>query len=156
MASEIERKFLVRNDGWKSAADGGTRIRQAYLATTDTCSVRARIRDETQAFVTIKSAKPGSSRDEFEYAVPVDDARAMLNLRTGDVIEKTRYRVPADELCWEIDVFGGAHAGLVVAEIELPDEDAHFDRPDWLGEDVTQDKRYYNASLALEGMPKSS
>ena len=153
MAAEIERKFLVRSDGWKREADGGTRIRQAYLAATDACSVRVRIKDETQAFVTIKSARPGSSRDEFEYAVPVEDARAMLKLRTGDVIEKTRYRVPADELCWEIDVFSGARTGLIVAEIELPDEGAAFDRPDWLGADVTEDKRYYNASLALKGLP---
>lgn len=156
MAAEIERKFLVRNDGWKSEADGGSRLQQAYLAATDGCAIRVRIKDETQALLTIKSAKPGSNRDEFEYAVPVDDARAMVNLRTGDVIEKTRYRVPAGDLTWEIDVFSGAHDGLVIAEIELPDESTEFARPDWLGDEVTHDKRYYNASLALKGLPESN
>ena len=153
MVAEIERKFLVRSEGWKSVADGGSRLQQAYLAATDGCAIRVRIKDEAKAFLTIKSARPGSSRDEFEYPVPVDDARAMLNLRTGDVIEKTRYRVPAGDLCWEIDVFSGAHDGLGIAEIELPDEEAAFDRPDWLGDEVTHDKRYYNASLALKGLP---
>jgi adenylate cyclase len=154
MAAEIERKFLVRGDGWKASTDGGSHLRQAYLASNDRCAIRVRIKDEDKAYVTLKSAKPGSSRDEFEYAVPVADAREMLDLREGDVIEKTRYRVPAGDLTWEIDVFSGAHQGLVVAEIELPDESAQFDRPDWLGDEVTHDKRYYNASLALNGMPK--
>jgi CYTH domain-containing protein len=155
MPTEIERKFLVRGDGWKAKADGGSRLRQAYLASTDGCAVRVRIKDEAKAFLTIKSARPGASRDEFEYEVSVEDARAMLELRTGEVIEKTRYRVPAGDLCWEIDVFAGAHAGLTIAEIELPDEGAHFERPDWLGDEVTQDKRYYNASLALRALPKA-
>ena len=155
MAAEIERKFLVRGDGWKVSADGGSRLRQAYLASTDDCAVRVRIKDERQAFITIKSARPGSTRDEFEYPLPLEDARAMLKLRTGDAIEKTRYRVPACDLTWEVDVFAGAHQGLKIAEIELPDEGAKFDRPDWLGEEVTNDKRYYNASLALTGLPKT-
>ena len=154
MGAEIERKFLVRGDGWTSQADGGSRLRQAYLAATDGCAIRVRIKDERQAVLTIKSARPGASRDEFEYDVPLADAYAMLKLRTGDVIEKTRYRVPAGALTWEIDVFVGAHDGLVVAEIELPGEDASFERPDWLGDEVTHDKRYYNASLALNGLPK--
>jgi adenylate cyclase len=154
MAAEIERKFLVRGGGWKASADGGSRLQQAYLASTDGCAIRVRIKDDAEAFLTIKSAKPGSSRDEFEYPVPVDDARAMLKLGTGEVIEKTRYRVPAGDLTWEIDVFSGAQDGLIIAEIELPDEGARFERADWLGDEVTHDKRYYNASLALEGLPK--
>ena len=156
MGAEIERKFLVRGDGWKSHADGGSRLRQAYLAATDGCAIRVRIKDDENAYLTIKSARPGASRDEFEYDVPLADARAMLPLRTGEVIEKTRYRVPASDLTWEIDVFAGAHDGLVVAEIELPEEGTRFDRPDWLGDEVTHDKRYYNASLALNGLPKRS
>lgn len=154
MGAEIERKFLVRGDGWRASADAGSRLRQAYLASTGSAAIRVRIKDETEAFLTIKSAKPGLSRDEFEYSVPVEDARAMLALRVGEVIEKTRYRVPAGELTWEIDVFAGAHTGLTVAEIELPDEAADFARPGWLGDEITHDKRYYNASLALDGVPK--
>ena len=153
MAAEIERKFLVKGDGWKASADAGSRLQQAYLASTDGCAIRVRMKDDAKAFLTIKSASPGSSRDEFEYPVPIEDARAMLRLRAGDVIEKTRYRVPAGELTWEIDVFSGAHRGLIIAEIELPDENAAFDKPGWLGDEVTHDKRYYNASLALNGLP---
>lgn len=155
MAAEIERKFLVRGDGWRASADGGSQLRQAYLASTDACAVRVRVKDERQAFITIKSARAGSSRDEFEYPLPVEDARAMLKLRTGNAVEKTRYRVPAGDLTWEIDVFAGAHQGLTIAEIELPDAGTKFDRPDWVGEEVTDDKRYYNASLALNGLPKT-
>jgi len=153
MAAEIERKFLVRGDGWKRSAAEGSHLRQAYLAATDGCAIRVRIKDEQEAFLTVKSARPGLRRDEFEYAVPVDDAGAMMKLRIGDIIEKTRYRVPADDLTWEIDVFSGAHRGLVIAEIELRKEDVAFDKPAWLGEEVTHDKRYYNASLALNGLP---
>jgi adenylate cyclase len=155
MAAEIERKFLVRGDGWKAGADGGSRLRQAYLAADGGCAVRVRIEDEKSACITIKSARPGARRDEFEYEVPVADARDMLPLRTGEIIEKTRYRVPAGGLTWEIDVFSGAHDGLIVAEIELPDENASFTRPGWLGDEITHDRRYYNASLALNGLPKA-
>ena len=153
MAAEIERKFLVSGNAWKTRAETGSLLQQAYLASTEACAIRVRIKDEASAFITIKSARPGSTRDEFEYPVPLEDARAMLALRTGDVIEKTRYRVPAGDLTWEIDVFSGVHQGLAVAEIELPNEGTAFDKPVWLGDEVTHDKRYYNASLALNGPP---
>ena len=148
MPEEIERKFLVANDGWRDAADDGRRLRQAYLARTDALVVRVRVADETEATITIKGATPGRTRQEFEYPVPVGDARALMALALGRVIEKRRHAVPADPGTWEIDVFEGEHEGLVIAEIELPHEGADFARPGWLGEEVTDDARYYNAALA--------
>jgi adenylate cyclase len=154
MAAEIERKFLVTGDGWKAQADGGKRIEQAYVASTDKASIRVRIVDDAEAVLTIKSAESGTRRSEFEYTIPVEDARELMKLRQGRRLEKRRHIVPAGRLKWEIDVFGGDLAGLVVAEIELPSADADFERPSWLGRDVTGDKRYYNASLAAGETPE--
>jgi adenylate cyclase len=154
MASEIERKFLVAGDRWKAQADRGKRIEQAYLASTDKASIRVRIVDDAEAMLTIKSAGSGTSRSEFEYSIPLDDARELMNLREGRVLQKRRHIVPAGKLRWEIDVFGGDLAGLVIAEIELPSEETDFERPSWLGRDVTDDRRYYNASLAAGETPK--
>ncbi|MBV8792030.1 MAG: CYTH domain-containing protein [Pseudolabrys sp.] len=148
MAKEIERKFLVHNDGWKKKVRRSHKIVQAYLASTRKTSVRVRVIDGKKAFVTIKSAKPGRSRDEFEYRIPVNDARALIRLRQGVTIVKRRYHVLAGRRVWEIDVFGGAHKGLVIAEIELQRRGDKFARPDWLGREVTHDRRYYNAALA--------
>lgn len=149
MATERERKFLVVGDGWRERVVRERSIRQAYLASTDHAAIRIRISDGVKAVLTIKSAEPGMERSEFEYEVPLADAEAMFALRTGNVIDKRRHVVPAGELAWEIDVFAGAHDGLVLAEIELPSRDSTFERPDWLGEEVTGDRRYYNASMAL-------
>lgn len=149
LASETERKFLVRGDGWKGDVTGSRTIVQAYVATTPAVVIRVRISDDEKATLTLKSAEPGMTRSEFEYDIPLKDARALLKLRTGNTIEKRRHIVPAGSLAWEIDVFGGAHHGLVMAEIELPSQETPFERPDWLGEEVTADRRYYNASLAL-------
>ncbi|MGE0766249.1 MAG: CYTH domain-containing protein [Hyphomicrobiaceae bacterium] len=151
MADEIERKFLVTNDDWRRTAVGEEHLCQFYLATTGRSSIRVRIRNDAEARLTIKSAKPGPRRDEFEYAIPLEDAHALRALAIGSVIEKVRHIVPADPsgaLRWEVDVFGGAHEGLVIAEIELQSTDQSFDRPEWLGKDVTDDERYYNAALA--------
>lgn len=152
MAIEIERKFLVTGDGWRSSVTHRLDIRQAYLSVTDTSTVRVRLRDSA-AFLTIKSAGAGLTRQEFEIAIPFADAEAMLALRTGRVIEKRRHIAPAGSLRWEIDVFAGDLAGLVIAEIELPTEAAEFARPDWLGVEVTGDPRYGNSSLATGGRP---
>ena len=151
MPEEIERKFLVRDDGWRAAATGARHLRQGYLARTEALVVRVRIIDDAEARITIKSAEPGLRRQEFEYAVPVGDARALMDLALGRTIEKRRHSVPADPGTWEIDVFEGEHAGLVIAEIELADENAEFARPAWLGEEVSDEARYYNAALA--GLP---
>jgi adenylate cyclase len=148
MAKEIERKFLVRDKSWRKRASRGKSIRQAYLALTDTTSVRVRIIGNANAFLTIKSSQSGASRSEFEYPIPVKDARALMKLRTGRVIKKRRHVVKAGEDRFEVDVFKGHHRGLVIAEIELPAEHARFKRPEWLGKEVTAAKRYYNANLA--------
>jgi adenylate cyclase len=151
MATEIERKFLVTGDAWRPLASRSIAIRQAYLSQIDKTSIRIRIVDDVKAFLTIKSPELGPARSEFEYSIPVDDARALMALRTGIAIEKRRHIVQLGGMRWEIDVFEGAHAGLIIAEIELPDAEAAFGRPPWLGEEVTGDPRYYNAHLATHG-----
>ena len=148
MAKEIERKFLVTDKSWRKRAGQGKSVRQAYLSRTETASIRVRIVDNAKAFLTIKSSQSGISRSEFEYPIPVKDARALMKLRTGRVIEKRRHVVKAGKACFEVDVFEGDHSGLVIAEIELSGERAQFKRPAWLGKEVTDEKRYYNANLA--------
>lgn len=151
MAHEIERKFLVANDTWRRDVVAHKDLCQFYLAAGDRSNVRVRITDQTRARLTIKSAEPGIRRSEFEYEIPVADAEAMLALALGQVIRKRRHIVPAGELRWEIDVFQGAHEGLIMAEIELATTDQAFSRPDWLGAEVTNDPAYYNAALAFAG-----
>lgn len=147
MAVEIERKFLVLNDDWQAAADQGRLLRQGYLAGNERSSVRVRI-DGDVANINIKSATLGIRRQEYEYSIPIHDAKEMLeNLCAGHQIEKTRYHVQVSEHTWEVDVFAGDNAGLVVAEIELSSEDESFVIPAWAGDDVSNDHRYYNVSL---------
>ncbi len=147
MATEIERKFLVRDDSWQQLADSGTRFSQGYLIGSNEASVRIRIEGET-ANLNIKSATLGIHRQEYEYPIPLVDAREMLaNLCEKPVIDKIRHHLHYGEHEWEIDVFEGDNAGLVVAEIELQDENEAFERPEWLGEEVSHDVRYYNVNL---------
>lgn len=153
MGLEIERKFLIAGEGWQGAVTGVHHIRQAYLASGDNASIRVRIQNDDEASLTIKSANAGPSRAEFNYRIPVEDAMELLALRLGHIIEKHRHLVDWSGQLWEIDVFGGAHAGLIIAEVELAAADQEFARPDWLGREVTVDKRYYNATLAKDGPP---
>ena len=160
MPIEIERKFLVVNDGWRSAATRVVEMAQAYLndlATLDAgamnVSVRVRIQGD-EAFLNMKSRELGTTRQEFDYAIPVEDARALIALSIGGRIEKRRHYVEFGGRTFEVDEFLGENAGLVVAELELDDADAAFARPDWLGEEVTDHSRYYN--LALASRPYSS
>ncbi len=147
MAIEIEKKFLLNNDGWRKHADAGTAFKQGYLLGSEKASVRIRIEGE-RANINVKSATLGITRQEFEYAIPMQDAEELLtSLCQKPLIEKTRYHVMHDNHLWEIDVFAGDNAGLVVAEIELQSEDEYFSRPDWIGEDVSDDHRYYNVCL---------
>jgi adenylate cyclase len=148
MGTEIERKFLVVGDGWRHLVTSRHQLVQGYLARAHGVSVRVRTIDEAEARLTIKSGESELNRGEFEYAIPLGDARELLDLCRPHLIEKTRHIVPASIGKWEIDVFAGRHDGLVVAEIELDREDTHFDRPEWLGAEVTGDERYYNAVLA--------
>jgi len=148
MAKEIERKFLVAGHAWRKRAGRGKSIQQAYLALTETVSLRVRIVGKTKAYLTVKGARSGATRSEFEYPIPLRDARALMKLRTGRVIKKRRHVVRAGKAKVEIDVFKGYHRGLVIAEVEIPSQRARFDRPDWLGVEVTDEERYYNANLA--------
>ncbi|MEM9554172.1 MAG: CYTH domain-containing protein [Acidobacteriota bacterium] len=153
MAQEIEKKFLVAGDGWRVAADGspivGTPFNQGYLATEPERNVRVRTEGE-RGTLTIKSKGEGSGslvRREFEYEIPRADVEQILAFCKPTPIEKTRYRVRHGDHVWEIDEFHGANDGLLVAEIELSVPDEPFARPDWLGDDVTDDPRYLNANL---------
>ena len=146
--AEIERKFLVQGSAWEAESEGGRSIRQYYLASHDRVSIRVRIEDDERASITIKSGAASLSRSEFEYSIPLADAVALAMLRRGSIIEKRRHDIRRGGAHWEIDVFAGDLAGLVLCEIELPDEKARFDRPAWLGREVTGDPTYYNARLA--------
>lgn len=147
MAIEIERKFRVTDDSWRTAADSGTRFRQGYLTGSEHASVRVRIEGE-QANLNIKSATLGVTRQEFEYPIPLADAEQMLaTLAEKPLIEKTRHHLEHAGRVWEIDVFEGDNAGLVVAEVELPSEDAPLELPPWAGDEVSHDHRYYNSCL---------
>lgn len=148
MAVEVERKFLVSGNEWRNEVAHSVVIRQAYLSFTLAMAIRIRIVDGVAAFLTIKSAAPGLVRSEFEYPIPLADAYGLIALRTGNVIEKRRHLVRIGGMQWEVDVFEGEHEGLVIAEIELPDADATFERPSWLGKEVTGEARYYNVNLA--------
>ncbi len=144
--TEIERKFLVTDFGWKQPGHG-CRYRQAYLSTDKQRVVRVRVVDD-HAWLTIKGQSAGISRLEFEYEIPRPDAEIMLQfLCHQPVIDKTRYRVEHAGHTWEIDEFHGDNRGLVVAEIELQTEDESFERPEWLGEEVSDDPRYFNSNL---------
>jgi len=149
MALEIEHKFLVISDEWRASSYQNTRLRQGYLNHDEQhCSVRVRS-SANMAWLNIKSATIGSQRQEFEYEIPFDDASALLSLARKPLIEKTRYLVRVAQYVWEIDVFEGDNVGLVVAEIELERLGAMFQKPAWVGKEVTNDLRYYNTSLSL-------
>ena len=148
MGIEIERKFLVTNDSWHEAAGPGIPIKQGYLVGGKDALVRVRLQGET-ANLNIKSATLGVRRQEFEYPIPVADAKVLLNtLCHRPIIEKMRYLVPYANKQWEIDVFEGDNAGLIVAELELQDESEQYEAPPWLGEEVSHDPRYYNTCLS--------
>lgn len=145
MGTEIERKFLVTGEAWRSA--DGMRLIQGYLNRDKARTVRVRVAGE-QAFLTIKGPTHGASRAEFEYEIPLAEAESLLLLCDGPVIEKFRHIIEHRGFTWEVDEFFGDNAGLVVAEIELNGEDQIFDRPQWVGKEVTEDPRYFNSSLA--------
>ena len=154
MGIEIERKFLLRGDDWRAAAHAVVPMAQGYLndlAMVDSgamnASVRVRIEGDTGR-LNLKSREPGTTRQEFDYPIPLPDARALLALCVGGIIDKRRHLVEIAGHLWEIDEFLGDNAGLVVAEIELQSADEAFVRPGWLGEEATHAQRYYNLALA--------
>lgn len=150
MLQEIERKFLVRGE-FCQYATASSEIAQGYISSQSGRTVRVRIRDD-KGYLTIKGPgnTSGLARFEWEKEISVEEARALMTIAEPGVIEKTRYLVPnADGIhTWEVDVFHGASEGLIMAEIELSSEDDAFDRPAWLGEEVTGDRRYYNSFLS--------
>lgn len=154
MAKEIERKFLVRNDGWRREAASSSRFLQAYIASGDDRSIRVRIIDGTKARLTVKIGREMLSRDEFEYDIPVSDANELADLSIGIVLEKVRHRVEHKGYVWEIDVYSGAYEGLIVAEVEIEDEKARPELPAWIGREITGDRRYSNLVMATEDLSR--
>ena len=148
MAQEIERKYIVTNDSFKAMSIRSYHIIQGYIHTDPRAVVRVRIRDD-KAFLTIKSENKGAVRNEWEYGIPVNDARMMVDkLCQASIIEKTRYIIDYDSHIWEVDCFDKPCGGLVIAEIELQSEDENFTLPPFVGREVTGDPAYYNSAIA--------
>jgi adenylate cyclase len=148
MGTEIERKFLVKSDAWRSLGSGKP-YRQGYVFKSAGVTVRVRIAG-AQGYLTLKGKAENYARPEFEYEIPVGDAQEMLELWCHPrIVEKIRYRIPYGDLVWEVDEFQGFNQGLILAEVELSAADQVIDLPDWVGQDVSEQDRYYNSSLAL-------
>jgi len=152
---EIERKFLVKSDAFKEEAFKETRIVQGFLSTNKKRTVRIRLKGE-QGFLTIKglSSKDGLSRFEWEKEIPKTETEALLKLCKKGIIDKIRYEVKAGDHIFEVDVFSGDNAGLIIAEVELKTEKEFFKKPDWLGKEVTGKVKYYNAQLSKKPFKK--
>ena len=149
MAREVERKFLVRDDRWRVASMRQQRLTDGFVATTDTHKVRIRTYD-ARATVAIKTVRIGVEREEFEFPIPLDEARDLLAHHCGGrVLEKVRHYVIFDGLTWEIDVYEGVLSGIILAEVELPEVDAVFTSPPWIGQEVTFDPDYRNTNLMM-------
>ena len=149
MATEIEHKYLVIKDIWKKIIPNkSVEIRQAYLLTDPEKTIRVRTKGNS-GFITIKGKSNGSSRLEFEYEIPIEDAIELINKFCSNLIEKTRHIVIHDNNTWEVDEFKGLNAGLIVAEIELASEDEKYSIPNWIDKNVTEDIRYANSNLSI-------
>ena len=146
MAIEIERKFLLKNSDWKRPESKGIEIIQGYLNSNKNRTVRIRVKGEI-GLITVKGKTINASRKEYEYQIPLEDAKEMLQLCEQPIIEKVRFEIQHNQKIWEVDEFKGINEGLVLAEIELDDEDEKFELPNWIGEEVTLDTRYYNSNL---------
>ncbi|NJM66605.1 MAG: CYTH domain-containing protein [Acaryochloris sp. RU_4_1] len=154
MGIEIERKFLVKGEGWRwsttdrrSSYPQGTSLIQGYLASHEQATVRVRIAGDL-AYLTVKGKVENLARPEFEYAIPVADAQGILQLCGSLIVAKTRYKIPFKDLIWEVDEFVGANQGLVLAEVELQFPDQPVSLPGWIGTEVSEDSRYFNSYLA--------
>jgi adenylate cyclase len=150
MAIEIERKFLVRSDGWKDHIVDTHHFEQGYLTDATPNTVRVRLADGMRGWLTVKGQAKGEGRAEFEYSIPAEDARDLLALCGPRIVVKSRHLLDYPGAEWIVDVFEGRHAGLVLCEIEFRRGVHDIETPDWLGVEVTGDKRYYNAHLAAE------
>lgn len=152
MAKEIERKFLVKDDGWRSHISSSSNFVQAYIATQEDRSLRVRLMDDERATLTIKIGRQLISRDEFEYAIPVADARQLIDSALGVVLQKTRHEVQHEGYTWEVDLYAGVYTGLVVAEVEMDHEEERPPLPSWVGREVTGDRRFSNLVMATEDL----
>lgn len=148
MAREIERKFLVTRDDWRQLVKKTDAVRQGYLSSAGGITVRIRTVNETKGLLTIKTGGAVLDRAEFEYEVPIADARELLVRCPGRLIEKRRHHLGLPGGDWVVDEFAGRHHGLILLEVELPDSQATIDLPDWVGEEVTGRAEFYNATLA--------
>lgn len=147
MAIEIERKFLVASEHWQKDVVRSVRLRDGLISSSERGKVRVRVTDD-RATLAVKGPRTGLSREEYEYEIPLEDALALLDRHcAGTVLEKTRFFVPAGDLVWEVDVYSGILAGVVIAEIELPAEDAAFVRPSWVGIEVTGQEEYRKINM---------
>ncbi|MGB1217100.1 MAG: CYTH domain-containing protein [Saprospiraceae bacterium] len=146
MAQEIERKFLLKNSNWRKEVEKSYTIQQGYLSTDKKRTVRIRIKD-TKGIITIKGETQGMSRLEFEYEIPLTDGNELIGLCHSPIIKKTRHIITHENLIWEIDVFEGKNQGLILAEVELESEEQKIILPTWIGQEVTDDVRYYNSNL---------
>jgi len=144
---EIERKFLIKNENWKPLGNG-INIKQGYLSIDPERVVRVRIAND-KAFITIKGKPNGIVRTELEYEIPKYEAEIMMRMCLNFPVEKTRFKEEINNMIWEIDFFEGLNKGLVMAEIEMDDENQKIDLPDWIGEEVSLDRRYYNSYLSM-------
>jgi len=154
MGIEIERKFLVKKDKWAQVVkEKRSLYRQGYILSDPQKTIRVRLTD-TEAFLTIKGQTVGAARPEFEYSIPMEDARHMLDNFCISELSKIRYFIPHDGHTWEVDEFLGQNEGLIVAEIELSSEDEQFSLPDWVDKDVTAEKKYTNSNLAVKPFTK--
>jgi adenylate cyclase len=147
MALEIERRFLLSSDAWRANVARSSRITQGYLAITEQAVIRVRVRDD-MGYVTIKSRDGAVARDEFEYSIPLDDARSLLDLCGQRILEKVRHEVHYAGYCWEVDEYFEPFADLIIAEVELQSQADDPPRPPWIGEEITHDKSFSNAALA--------
>jgi adenylate cyclase len=153
MGVEIERKFLVISEAWRPLVTGSVAIRQGYLSSNAKATVRVRLLGDEEAVITLKGATDGISRAEFEYPIPIEDARELLRMAGPETVEKRRHLVPFGGLMWEVDVFEGRHRGLVMAEVELDTAEHEVALPEWVGREVSLDDRYFNASLSRAAGP---
>lgn len=152
MATERERKFLVRGESWKEAVVSRASLVQAYIICGTDRSLRVRIENDTRATMCVKVGPSSLDHDEYEYPVPVADAKELVGHTCGTVIEKTRHLAHFRGYLWEIDVYGGTYEGLIVAEVELENATDHPPLPEWVGLEVTHDRRYSNAMLATNNL----
>lgn len=148
MGREIERKFLLSSDAWRGLVTRTDTIRQGYLSSTGGLTVRIRTINDRKGFITIKSGGSAIERAEYEYEIPIEDARELLMRCPGRLIEKRRHHLDLEGGEWVVDEFAGRHAGLILLEVELPSVSASIELPDWLGEEVSGKAEYYNSTLA--------